>query len=234
MKMSMKIMLSSALILLTAVPAFAVSTTIDFTGSAGVIGYSSQPYTISAGAFSADLSAWSLPGGGSVSQNAPFSGLTQEKLHQDSDGMGVYSYLGDSTQLDAGGRLDRDEVLTVDLGEDVILEAVHFSLATGDDEFDMAVDNVDIGITALFGTDVINDLGAPQYGNGISYDYIVDFTSARIIGTMFQFYTDDWCDGYKIVGITVTEVPEPATMGLLGIAALSGLALRRKQRGVEA
>ncbi len=224
--MSMKAVLSSALILLMAVPAFAVSTTIDFTGNGGVIGYSEQPFTITAGDLSVNLSAWSHPDGAGA--DAPFSSLEQERLHQCQNGMGVYSAFGDTPQLDAG-RFEADEMMMVDFGQDVILESIHFSLADSHDEFDLAVNNVDIGITSLFGSDIIRDIGTSVSGNGIQWDYIVDFTFTSIIGSSFQFYTDDNNDGYKVVGMRVSEVPEPTTMGLLGIAALSALGLRRKE-----
>lgn len=213
-------------LLSTALPC-AASVTFDLTGGEGFIGTGSQPFSVTSGGSSVSVSGYTHSGGGNG--DAPFSSLTSAGLHQNGNGMGVRSSLFDVNQLDAVGS---DDLMRLEFGGPVKLVSMVLSLAFGNDEFDMAIDNVDVDVSGLLGTDRINAFPANGPPNPPSLDYTIDFSGIALAAfSQLDLYTDDNGDGYKIVSITVAPVPEAtsvivwSTLGTLGV-----IRSRRKRR----
>lgn len=214
---------------LLAVSPSAASVTFDFTGNAGFINLANQPLSVSAGSLAVEVRGYIHSGGGSG--NAPFNAIDQRFLHQSPNGLGVRSSFNDNTnQLDAVGR---NELMRFNFSGPVKLLSMVLSLASGNDEFDMAIDNVDVNVNALLGTDRIADTSNSHItanGGGFAFpilDYTIDFSDVNLASfSQLDLYTDDNGDGYKIVSITVSSVPEATSVliwgTLLGVLGMTG------------
>ncbi|MGD1936096.1 MAG: PEP-CTERM sorting domain-containing protein [Cyanophyceae cyanobacterium] len=174
--------------------------------------------------------------GGGASANAPFPSTAPAFVSlSNSSGLGVRSSLSDGNRLDAGGR---DEFLRFTFSQEVTLQGVFFSsVFSGNDEFDAAIDNVDLQINDTFGTDRlfsfpgIGSVRVVDFSGGV--DFAGDGTNAlrSATGTIFDFYTNNNNDDYRIAKLKIkTEVPEPAAiLGLLGVGAMVVGSARKRQ-----
>jgi hypothetical protein len=160
-----------------------------------------------------------------------------------SPGIGVKNSGPDDSQLDASGRND---FLRFTFNKEVTLLSTIFeaasSLGSGTDEFDAGIDGVDLQIIDTFGTD--NLVNFPGAGFSGSTDRLVDFSGGvdfagdgtddllPATGLVFDFYTDDSGDDYRIREMKVSvDVPEPASvLGLVGFGSVAaGTMLKRKR-----
>ena len=163
---------------------------------------------------------------------APFDSVVETNLHRDGEGVGVQDNNADSPDLDGSGTRD---MLRFTFNKSVTLLSVLFENAGNNDEFDMSVDDVDLNISALLGNDDIDDLLEGGFGDDSN---LADFTGDGLIGTVFDFYTDDVGDSYRIRAMTVEagdgggggDVPAPPVLPLLGID-LAGLGLALGKKG---
>lgn len=186
---------------------------------------------------------------GRASANAPLDvtgGALITQRGGSEAGIGVRSSRYDSSQLDAFGP---NEFLRFEFNEEVTLQWVVFESALNTrfylDEFDAGLDGVDLQITDTFGTDTLRSF--PGAGLPGGTDRIVDFTGGvdfagdgtddlqPATGMVFDFYTDDFNDSYRIraLGVGFDKsgsgdddgflMPEAASsltwLGLLGMAA---------------
>ena len=153
-------------------------------------------------------------------------------------GLGVKSSPGDRGPLD--GRGARTDFLRFDFSKDVSLHKVFFTGADYYDEFDASIDETDLHINNTLGTDYIIDLPEIGYYSGIhvanfkrGVDIVGDGTSRKVTaqGQLFDFYTTDRSDDYRVAGLKVwVEVPEPAmTWGLLGLGAMLVWSQRKRK-----
>lgn len=190
---------------------------------------------------------------GAADADAPLQGIQPAMVTQDGGdepGLGVQSGL-------LGGSFDDPrleplfltrEFLRFSFNKDVNLKHTIFESVQGPtrriwdngDAFDLGVDNVDLDIEDTFGTDVL--AAFPDAGFSGDTDYKVDFSGGAdfagdgtgdlkpVVGKVFDFYTADWNDSYRIRELKVAvDVPEPAVMlGLSAVAA--GLIAQKRSR----
>ncbi|MCG8696017.1 MAG: PEP-CTERM sorting domain-containing protein [Minwuiales bacterium] len=173
---------------------------------------------------------------GGASGDAPFDTLLFATLSQNSEGLGITSPGGPGTDpdLDAAGV---DELLRFTFNQPVTLFSVVFENVGSLDEFDMSVDQVDLDIDALLGSDSLEILPEGGFGDDSN---LADFTGDGLTGTVFDFYTDDAGDAYRVRQFLVEavgdgggsdggkDVPAPPALMLLGLG-LAGLGLARRR-----
>ena len=213
--------------------AHAAPVTTDFAGSPDAILGNSAVFDLGGG-LSVTVSAHTHDGGNSG--DAPFT-LSDAEIAQVSQGLGVLAAPVD-TNIGIDG-FGPDELLRFTFSKTVTLVSVvfqdvamFFQDVESNDEFDMAVDDMDVDVSALLGTD---DIGALPNGGFGSDSNLADFTGAGLIGTVFDFYTTEADDDYLIRALTVdvaddaADVPAPGALMLLGFG-LAGLSLARRRR----
>lgn len=184
--------------------------------------------------------------GGGAGANAPLNVTGTADISQTgggAPGIGVRSRIVDSSQLDSSGP---NEFLRFTFSQDVTLLSTVFEAASnagaGTDEFDLGIDGVDLDIDGTFGTDRLrnfSDAGFPggtdrevDFSGGV--DFVGDGTLALLpaTGQVFDFYTDDRNDDYRIHSLTVEAVeavPEPLT--ILGTLTALGMGAAFKRKG---
>ena len=179
------------------------------------------------------------PGG--AGGDAPFpsdGGAVPGEVYQGSDGVGVWtgSSMPDAWMLDGFGFA---ETLRFTFNQPVTLFSVVFEKIDEDnegwemDEFDMAVDNVDVDVDALLGTDDIGAFAASGFGDD---SHLVEIAGG-LTGTVLHFYTTDQNDSYRIRQFLVeaaadeggADVPAPPALLLLSLG-LAGLGIARRRR----
>jgi len=177
---------------------------------------------------------------GGASANAPLNITRTADITQtggNSPGLGVRSrQFFDSSQLDASGP---NEFLRFTFNKEVTLLSTIFEAASnagaGVDEFDVGIDGIDLQITDTFGTDTL--VSFPGGGFPGPTDRLVDFSGGVDFngdgtnalfpaqGSVFDFYTDDNNDSFRIREIEVAvEVPEyMSSFSLLAFATLGAV-----------
>ena len=183
---------------------------------------------------------------GGAGANAPLNLIRDAKVTQSGGsqaGLGVRSGKSDNTkQLDASGP---NEFLRFTFSQKVTLLSTIFESARKGDEFDLGIDGVDLAINKTFGTDRLRDFpGAGFAGRTdrkVDFSGGVDFNGDRTNalfpakGLVFDFYTDDRRDSYKIREITVAQdIPEPTSLlGLLAVSAIVGNSAFKRKKAVN-
>lgn len=175
---------------------------------------------------------------GGAGANQPFPSETDcgKCVAQHGNGISIDRGGSDSHEIDASGP---DEYIRVVFSEAVLLGQVWFNAASGDDEWDMGVDNVDFDVNAVFGNDKIENLIDDNLLGTGSDDDRADFLAngGAVMGTVFTFYTDDNNDDYKLAAMNISQivnntnpVPLPAglPLALAGLGAFAALRSRRK------
>ncbi len=173
---------------------------------------------------------------GGASADAPLNVIRSADITQrggNRPGIGVRSRRDDSSQLDASGP---NEFLRFTFNTEVTLLSTIFEAASnagpGTDEFDIGIDGIDLDINDTFGNDRLRSFpGAGLPGNtdrkvdfsgGVDFDG--DGTNALFPakGLVFDFYTDDRNDSYRIKEIKVA-VDVPESTSILTLLALGTL-----------
>ena len=136
-----------------------------------------------------------------------------KNINRDSDGMGVYQGGNDSDQTD--GDPTRETIRFTFAGGLFTLVSTQFANVGSDDDFGLNLAGVNQGTA-----DIPN--------NGL-FVFAGTYT-----GTDFSFYAPSSNDDFKISALTFnvnqsSAVPEPATVGLLGLAMFAGLVSRRRK-----
>jgi hypothetical protein len=132
-------------------------------------------------------------------------------IHQNFQGMGVFTELGDDTQLEA---VNIEELLVLSFSEPIQLLGVTFTRVGLDDDFGVYVDGA--STPAIEG---------PIPGGNVLDNAVSTVPFANLFGKVFAFSvsrTNPGTDDYKIAAAFV--VPEPSTLLLVSIAAACGLA----------
>ena len=111
-----------------------------------------------------------------------------------------------------------DERLIFTFSEEVTLTATGFSYVTSVDDFDLAVDGIDVLIHA-------DALESVIYSSAL-------ITSGSLTGTRFAFTATENNDAFLIRSLTIADpaahAPEPATAMLFGFGLLGLLRIKRK------
>jgi len=166
---------------------------------------------------------------GGANANAPLNITGSANITQKGGsraGIGARSsevFFNDSSQLDAFGlneflrfTFNQEVTLLSTIFEDVSSSTTSF---LGRDEFDLGIDGIDVGINRTFGDDVLRSFPDARFSGGS--DRLVDFSSGvnfdgngtNVLlpakGSVFDFYTDDDNDSYRIREIRVAlDVPD--------------------------
>ncbi|MEM7409469.1 MAG: PEP-CTERM sorting domain-containing protein [Myxococcota bacterium] len=140
----------------------------------------------------------------------------REWVHMGKWGTGVYSYKGDSTQIDGWGP---DERLRMHFSEMVHIVKVEFTEANGSgDDWSLDID----------GKTIVDDKAS---GSGIWWANKAVFDKP---GTIMDFYADHKNDDFKIKKIWVKKwekpVPEPSAALVFGIGLLVASQASRRRR----
>ena len=212
-----------------ATAAQAAPVAIDFTGNGGDLG-PGLLFDLGGGA-ELEVIAVNYPGG-SVGDDAPFGSGEKVSLYQGIEGLGVFVSPGDSVQLDGQGAL---EAMAFFFNQTVTLLSVTLDDGEMFDNFDMSMDDVDLDIVGLLGSDALLDLPEAAYGDD---SRLADFEGDGLTGTVFTIYAADANDDFRVRellvevtdgGDTGDDVPAPSAMLLLGMG-LAGLGLARRRR----
>ncbi|WP_287524055.1 PEP-CTERM sorting domain-containing protein [Okeania sp. SIO2C2] len=183
---------------------------------------------------------------GGASADAPLNVINSALIAQrngNRPGIGVLSgQPGDSRQLDASGP---NEFLRFTFNKKVTLLSTIFEAASnagaGVDEFDLGIDGIDLDINDTFATDTLRNFPGAGFPGGsdrkVDFSGGVDFdgdgTNALFPakGLVFDFYTDDRNDDFRIKEIEVSvDVPESTSiLSLLALGTLGAVStLKRK------
>ncbi len=212
----------------------------DFTAGPGDSVGAIPPLTLDlGGGLEVTVTAATHAGGPGADAPFPPGSASVAFLHRNDEGVGVRNPTHPND--DVGG-FGAPELLTFTFNQSVALLSVVFENITGDSEhegpsqFDMAADDLDIDVAALLGTDDINEYEYADAGFG-NDSYLADFADAGLTGTVFQFYTTDLTDTYRIRQFLVeaagddggADVVAPPALLLLGLG-LAGLGVARHRR----
>lgn len=111
------------------------------------------------------------------------------------------------------------EAAVLDFGEMVNLVSATFSFATYNDDFTLLSGGMD-------GAVVIDDQNIDGFFATFNF-------GSDVIGEQFAFLADHWSDDFKLYSVTadyVSNVPEPASLSLLGLGLVALGSMRRKAR----
>ncbi|MEM9772559.1 MAG: PEP-CTERM sorting domain-containing protein [Cyanobacteria bacterium P01_D01_bin.73] len=211
-----------------------VSKSIDFRDFGGGTEYFEELFKDLGDGVSVTVTAGRHSGGPRA--DAPFDRTRDALVTESRNGLGVYSSLFDSNQLDGRGRAD---FLRFTFSQEVTLHKAFLSSAQRNDEFDAAIDDVDLDINDTFGTDRIvrfpelgnSGIHVVNFKNGVDFDGDGTNRKFSATGTIFDFYTTERNDDYRVAGLKIwTEVPEPGMVfGLLGIGAVLAGSSRKRE-----
>ncbi len=202
----------------------------DFTGPQITYGAAVNPVFDLGGGLSVTVSA--SDHSGSSGADAPFDGFFPMNIYRNDEGLGVYGGVPDNIDLDGSGGSD---LLRFTFNQTVTLLSTLFENVAAD-EFDMSVDGVDIDVVALLGSDDLDLLPNGGFGDDSN---LAEFPGEGLTGTVFDFYTNNFDDDYRIRQLVVEtlagdgdggkDVSEPAALLLLGMA-LASFCLARHRR----
>ncbi|MEM7490747.1 MAG: PEP-CTERM sorting domain-containing protein [Pseudomonadota bacterium] len=219
----------TALCLAAAAPLAASAATLDFWGPNGRHAQGALSFTDATSGFTATVTAGWRESAGS---DAPFSSLTScgTCIHQHGNGISVW------TRKDRTHQISGREYLQLSFDRAVQIDRVWMNAIGRYDEFDMAVDGVDLDVAGLLGTPWLGGLPGDDIAATHSFDRVADFGlgNEALRGQVFTFYTDDHNDDYKLAALSfeaVAPVPLPSSLALmLGAMGLAGAARYRRTR----